>query len=269
MANQDVKELSMDEILASIRDILRENSESPETGDWADLTDTAKQSSLSRLDLPQSTDETEFLSEPRLKMPSFITEINDDKKVDEEVKIPPLRLSEAFIDKCQEQDEAEENSSDERDGHLPPQTVKSNLLSRVQDFAEDEESGYDMERYIKASALMDEELDYQVKSEGESEVKAYKKSVSEEKKKIPPEVLTSSGEENSFFHEKEVADEIIRQFAQVFQKREKPIDTTLQELVKSAVINEVVPVLSDWLTKKMPHIVRKEIERVMVKAGKN
>lgn len=69
----------------------------------------------------------------------------------------------------------------------------------------------------------------------------------------------------------DVSSEIIAGFAAVFAARHKQkplVDLSARELAESAVVNEVVPVLAQWLKDCLPAIIQKEIERVMVKAGK-
>lgn len=64
--------------------------------------------------------------------------------------------------------------------------------------------------------------------------------------------------------------QIIDSFAAIFAERRQSrplVDTSARELAESAVINEVVPVLVQWLNECLPDIIRKEIERVMAKAG--
>lgn len=69
----------------------------------------------------------------------------------------------------------------------------------------------------------------------------------------------------------DVSSEIIAGFAAVFAERRKQkplLDQSVRELAESAVVNEVVPVLAQWLKDCLPAIIQKEIERVTVKAGK-
>ena len=67
------------------------------------------------------------------------------------------------------------------------------------------------------------------------------------------------------------ATEIVESFAKIFagRNRELPVaDLSVRKLAEQAVINEIIPVLHDWLKNCLPDIIGKEIERVMVKAGK-
>ncbi len=63
---------------------------------------------------------------------------------------------------------------------------------------------------------------------------------------------------------------IINQFQKYFAERRKQnpqLDSSIRELAETAVINEIVPVLQQWLNETLPLIVREEIKRVMAKAG--
>ena len=63
---------------------------------------------------------------------------------------------------------------------------------------------------------------------------------------------------------------IVKQFADIFSKRAASSEIhncSARDLAREAVINEVIPVLTDWLKEYLPDLVKKEIERVMAKAG--
>lgn len=63
---------------------------------------------------------------------------------------------------------------------------------------------------------------------------------------------------------------IINQFQKYFAERRKQnpqLDSSIRGLAETAVINEIVPVLQQWLNETLPLIVREEIKRVMAKAG--
>ena len=64
---------------------------------------------------------------------------------------------------------------------------------------------------------------------------------------------------------------IINQFQKYFAERRKQnpqLDSSIRGLAETAVINEIVPVLQQWLNETLPLIVREEIKRVMAKASK-
>lgn len=68
-----------------------------------------------------------------------------------------------------------------------------------------------------------------------------------------------------------LSEQIVKDFANVFASRhqnEKIADVTVQKVAEAAIMNEIVPILSQWLEDYLPNLVRKEIERVMVKTGK-
>ena len=68
-----------------------------------------------------------------------------------------------------------------------------------------------------------------------------------------------------------LSEQIVKDFADIFASRhqnEKVADISVQKLAEVAIINEVVPILSQWLEDCLPNLVRKEVERVMVKTGK-
>ena len=63
---------------------------------------------------------------------------------------------------------------------------------------------------------------------------------------------------------------IINQFQKYVAERRKQnpqLDSSIRGLAETAVINEIVPVLQQWLNESLPLIVREEIKRVMAKAG--
>ena len=65
---------------------------------------------------------------------------------------------------------------------------------------------------------------------------------------------------------------IVKQFANIFNRRTTSSEIhncSARDLAREAVINEVIPVLTDWLKEYLPELVRKEIERVMVKAERH
>ena len=66
-------------------------------------------------------------------------------------------------------------------------------------------------------------------------------------------------------------DNLTQQFSKLFQNRRAnaPLaDETVRDLAENAVVNEVVPILQQWLNDYLPDLIAKEIERVTVKAGK-
>lgn len=67
-----------------------------------------------------------------------------------------------------------------------------------------------------------------------------------------------------------VSSDILNDFATIFAKRREQnpqTDSSVRNIAEAAVLNEVVPVLQQWLQEKLPQAVQKEIERVMAKAG--
>ncbi len=62
-------------------------------------------------------------------------------------------------------------------------------------------------------------------------------------------------------------DDIVKQFATLFGQRQPSVDNTVRRVAEAAVVNEVVPVLAQWLDQHLPKLVEKEIKRVMAKAG--
>lgn len=70
--------------------------------------------------------------------------------------------------------------------------------------------------------------------------------------------------------DKDVSSQILDDFAAIFAKRRQQYpqtDSSVRNIAEAAVVNEVVPILQQWLQEKLPQAVQKEIERVMVKAG--
>ncbi len=68
----------------------------------------------------------------------------------------------------------------------------------------------------------------------------------------------------------DISSGILDDFAAIFAQRRKQqpqTDVSARNLAEAAVLNEVVPVLQQWLQEKLPQAVQKEIERVMAKAG--
>ena len=68
----------------------------------------------------------------------------------------------------------------------------------------------------------------------------------------------------------DISSDILDDFAAIFAKRRQQYpqtDASVRNIAEAAVLNEVVPVLQQWLQEKLPQAVQKEIERVMVKAG--
>ena len=67
-----------------------------------------------------------------------------------------------------------------------------------------------------------------------------------------------------------ISSDILDDFAAIFAKRRQQYpqtDSSVRNIAEAAVLNEVVPVLQQWLQEKLPQTVQKEIERVMAKAG--
>ena len=62
-------------------------------------------------------------------------------------------------------------------------------------------------------------------------------------------------------------DDIVKQFAALFRQRQPSVDNTVRRVAEAAVVNEVVPVLAQWLEQHLPELVEKEVKRVMAKAG--
>lgn len=63
---------------------------------------------------------------------------------------------------------------------------------------------------------------------------------------------------------------IVRQFNTFFAERRNKnphLDNTISNVAQTAVINEVVPVLQQWIDECLPSLIREEIKRVMAKAG--
>ena len=63
---------------------------------------------------------------------------------------------------------------------------------------------------------------------------------------------------------------IVQQFSRYFAERRKQnpqLDSSVRGLAETAVINEIVPVLQQWLNESLPLLVKEEIKRVMAKAG--
>ncbi len=63
---------------------------------------------------------------------------------------------------------------------------------------------------------------------------------------------------------------IVQQFSRYFAERRKQnpqLDSSVRGLAETAVINEIVPVLQQWLNESLPSIIQEEIKRVMAKAG--
>ncbi len=81
---------------------------------------------------------------------------------------------------------------------------------------------------------------------------------------IPLKVINSVTNDNDV-----VSSNILDDFAAIFAKRRQQYpqtDASVRNVAEAAVLNEVVPVLQQWLQEKLPQAVQKEIERVMVKA---
>ncbi len=81
---------------------------------------------------------------------------------------------------------------------------------------------------------------------------------------IPLKVAQAATNDND-----DVSSDILDDFAAIFAKRRQQYpqtDASIRNLAETAVLNEVVPVLQQWLQEKLPLAVQKEIERVMVKA---
>ena len=71
--------------------------------------------------------------------------------------------------------------------------------------------------------------------------------------------------------EKPEYDEIVEQFSELFAHRnhDNPcVDNSLRVAAEAAVVNEIVPVLKQWLQFYLPDLVAEEIKRVMVKTDK-
>ncbi|MBO7556732.1 MAG: DUF2497 domain-containing protein [Alphaproteobacteria bacterium] len=63
---------------------------------------------------------------------------------------------------------------------------------------------------------------------------------------------------------------IVRQFNTFFAERRNKnpqLDNTISNVAQTAVINEVVPVLQQWIDECLPSLIREEIKRVIAKAG--
>lgn len=81
---------------------------------------------------------------------------------------------------------------------------------------------------------------------------------------IPLKIINSVTNDNDV-----VSSNILDDFAAIFAKRHEQYpqtDACVRNIAEAAILNEVVPVLQQWLQEKLPQAVQKEIERVMVKA---
>ncbi len=213
MAIKDAKELSMDEILASIRSILHESGNA----------DTKEK----RYDVPPV-----FPVEERLPVP------------ERPVTVCPSDAAPVS--------EPRQNPSDTEDDVA---AICNNIQKLMQ--------SPDIEKETRFSISVDDEplLTEPVISEASA-----------------PSAAVAEKDASPFAHgqpdlpaaDEDISAGIIDSFAAVFAERRKQkplIDLSARELAESAVINEVVPVLAQWLKDCLPDIIRKEIERVTVKAG--
>lgn len=211
MAIKDAKELSMDEILASIRSILHENGN-------VRPADTEKK----RYDVPPV-----FPVEDRSPVP------------ERPAAACPADTAPVF--------EPQENQSDTEDDVA---AVCNNIQKLMQSSDDEKEARFSIS--VDDEPLLPEPV------------------LSAEIKTEPERSAVTDKRTERHIGEKDISAEIIDSFAAVFAERRKQkplIDLSARELAESAVINEVVPVLAQWLKDRLPDIIRKEIERVTVKAG--
>lgn len=224
MAIKDAKELSMDEILASIRSILHENGNVR----------------------PADTEEKRYDVPP-------VFPVEDRSPVPERPAAAcPADTAPVF--------EPQENQSDTEDDVA---AVCNNIQKLMQSTGDEKDVRFsisiDDEPLLSNPAAPEKAEPFAPVFAGEE------KNVSERRKESFADERPSRPAESG-----DVSSEIIDSFAAVFAERRKQkplIDLSARELAESAVINEVVPVLAQWLKERLPDIIRKEIERVTVKAG--
>ena len=83
-------------------------------------------------------------------------------------------------------------------------------------------------------------------------------------------VSNATAQNYNYQNKNDSASQIVRQFNAFFTERRNKNphqDSTISNVAQAAVINEVVPVLQQWIDECMPTIIREEIKRVMAKAG--
>ena len=211
MAIKDAKELSMDEILASIRSILHENGNVR----------------------PADTEEKRYDVPP-------VFPVEDRSPVPERPAAAcPADTAPVF--------EPQENQSDTEDDVA---AVCNNIQKLMQSSDDEKEARFSIS--VDDEPLLPEPV------------------LSAEIKTEPERSAVTDKRTERHIGEKDISAEIIDSFAAVFAERRKQkplIDLSARELAESAVIIEVVPVLAQWLKDRLPDIIRKEIERVTVKAG--
>ena len=222
MANQDAKELTMDEILDSIRSILHENGRSQ----------------------PKAEEKTHSLT----PMP-FVGNISSLSSLRSDLSEPKTAIN------AQQQ----ETEVDENDVAF----IYSNIQKLMRQ---------SMEENTPKENIADEEPHFSV-IVSDTEENSNNELPEPKFEKIP-----EKDEQNVAYPSMEVeieqdntATEIVESFAKIFagRNRELPVaDLSVRKLAEQAVINEIIPVLHDWLKNCLPDIIGKEIERVMVKAGK-
>lgn len=217
MANQDAKELSMDEILASIRSILHENGNS--------RSKEQKPEEKADVSLSQYSDVQSVIGK---RFDVFAPEPKAEPIFGSDVAPLPEETTEP----------AEDDVA----------AICNNIQKMMQKSAEGEKN-------------------FTISVEPQSEVENGQDIVQNETKTEPVAAHASEKTNQDF----DYSDKIIQDFAAVFANRRKlyPVaDISVQSLAQAAVINEVVPVLQQWLNEYLPNLVRKEIDRVMVKADK-
>lgn len=208
MAIKDAKELSMDEILASIRSILHESGKVA-------------------------------LGEKRYDVPPVFP-------VEEHLPVPERPVAVHPVDAVPVS-EPQQNPSDTEDDVA---AVCRNIQNLMQSSDNEKETRFSIS--VDDEPLLTEPV------------------LSAEIKTEPEHSAVTDKITKQYIGEKDISAEIIDSFAAVFAERRKQkplIDLSARELAESAVINEVVPVLAQWLKDCLPDIIRKEIERVTVKAG--
>lgn len=227
MALKDAKELSMDEILASIRSILHE-SENVRHADTEEGYVLPVVESI-RTTVPER---------PEIKMPELRAETS------------PIFEPKTNVDSF---DDTQEDVA----------TICSNIQKLMQQSDEGDDNRFTIT--VDDGAVSSAVTDINEPFSTEQTVEIKDNNIQNAQDFITADELSCNSSVNT-----DISSQIIDSFAAVFAQRRQNrplVDMSVRELAESAVINEVVPVLAQWLNDYLPDIIQKEIERVMVKAG--
>lgn len=221
MAIKDEKELSMDEILASIRSILHESG------------------NVRHAD----TEEIPY-TEPSVKNSGMTVSKRP------EIEVPELGATEPVFEPQSRLAPAEDMQDDVA-------AICSNIQKLMQQPGDEETARFTI-TVDEVEPVINKDVE-PAPSEVNIAVKSKEKSCS-----------FAGGQQGRPVGGKDISAQILDSFAAVFARRRQNrplVDMSARDLAESAVINEVVPVLAQWLNDCLPDIIQKEIERVMVKAG--